>query len=224
MSAPTLQVHGPGPLVAARLARGLLLALVIGVGGCGLTPDKPVRPTLYDFGPQPMAAVGAAPAGAPLVLDDVDASGSLDTSALLYRLAYADAHQLRPYALARWSAPPAQLIRQRLREQIGRDRAVIDAGAAAALARRSGQSPHVLRVELEEFSHQFDSQADSKGVVRLRCTLLENTVGGERLIAQRSFAAQRQAPTPDAPGGVRALTAATDAAAQEIAGWLKLQR
>jgi cholesterol transport system auxiliary component len=204
--------------------RVLLLAAAIALSGCGLTPDKPVRPTLYDFGPQPLAAAGAAPAGSPLVLDDVDSSGSLESSALLYRLAYSDAHQLRPYALARWSAPPVQLIRQRLREHIGRDRAVIDAGAAAARARRSGQTPHVLRVELEEFSHQFDSQTDSKGVVRLRCTLLENTVGGERLIAQRSFAVQRPAATPDASGGVRALTAATDAAAQDIASWLKQQR
>jgi cholesterol transport system auxiliary component len=204
--------------------RVLLLVAALALGGCGLTPDKPVRPTLYDFGPQPLAAAGAAPAGAPLVLDDIDPSGSLDTSALLYRLAYADPHQLRPYALARWSAPPAQLIRQRLREQIGRDRAVIDAGAAAALARQAGHTPHVLRVELEEFSHQFDSQAQSKGVVRLRCTLLENTAGGERLIAQRSFASEQPAPTPDAPGGVRALAAATDAAARDIAAWLKQQR
>ena len=210
--------------MSAPAARALVLATVCALAGCGFAPDKPVRSTLYDFGSQPVAQAGSAPAGSPLVLDDVDTSGSLDTSAILYRLAYSDPHQLRPYALARWSAPPGQLIRQRLREQIGRDRAVIDAGAAAALARQAGQTPHVLRVELEEFSHHFDSQAQSKGVIRLRCTLLENTAGGERLIAQRSFISEQPAPTPDAPGGVRAMTAATDAAARDIAAWLKQQR
>jgi cholesterol transport system auxiliary component len=58
-------------------------------------------------------------------------------------------------------------------------------------------------------------------VLRLRCTLLQNTAGGERLVAQRSFNVQRPAPTADAAGGVRALGAATDAAAQEIAAWLR---
>jgi cholesterol transport system auxiliary component len=57
--------------------------------------------------------------------------------------------------------------------------------------------------------------------VRVRCTLLENSAAGERLVAQRTFTVQRPAPTADAAGGVRALSAATDAAAAEIAGWLR---
>ena len=102
--------------MSAPLQRVFLLAAALALAGCSsLAPDKPVRATQYDFGPQAASAPGNAPAGSPLVLDDVDPSGSLDTSAILYRLAYADAHQLRPYALARWTAPPAQLIRQRLR-------------------------------------------------------------------------------------------------------------
>jgi cholesterol transport system auxiliary component len=90
-----------------------------------------------------------------------------------------------------------------------------------ALARRGGTPPPILRVELEEFSQVFASPTDSQGVLRLRCTLLQNTAGGERLVAQRSFNVQRPAPTADAAGGVRALGAATDAAAQEIAAWLR---
>ena len=58
-------------------------------------------------------------------------------------------------------------------------------------------------------------------MLRLRCTLLENGAGGERQVAQRSFLVQRPSPSADAAGGVRALTAATDAAALEIAGWLQ---
>jgi len=40
-------------------------------------------------------------------------------------------------------------------------------------------------------------------------------------VAQRSFDVQRPAPTADAAGGVRALSAASEAAAQEIAAWLR---
>ncbi len=199
----------------------LALAAALALAGCKALPDKPVRPAMYDFGPGAPAQASAATSRGALVLQEVEVSGILETTALLYRLGYDDPHQLRPYAYARWSAPPAELLRQRLRDVLGQDRAVLDADAAAAMSRRGGNPPPVLRVELEEFSQLFDSATDSKGVVRLRCTLLENTAGGERLVAQRSFNVQRPAPSADAAGGVRALTAATDAAARDIAGWLQ---
>lgn len=196
----------------------LLLALL---AGCKALPDKPMRQTMYDFGPAAPAVASTAPALGALLLPEVEARGILETPALLYRLGYEDAHQLRPYAYARWSAPPAQLVRQRLRDVLGAERAVLDSAAASSLARRGGTPPPVLRVELEEFSQLFESSSASKGVLRLRCTLLENTAGGERLVAQRSFDVQRPAPSADAAGGVRALAAATDAAAQDIARWLQ---
>ena len=212
-------------MIAPRALRLAALATLLAFAGCGsLAPDKPVRPMLYDFGPVSAAIGAAAPTGTPLVLGEVDASSSLETTAMLYRLGYSDPFQLRPYAFARWSGQPAQLVRQRLREVLGRDRPVIDLGAAGALARPSGAAPRVLRMELEEFSHVFDTATESRGVVRLRGTVLENTPGGERLVGQRSFAADRPAPSADAPGGVRALTAATDAIAEDVARWLQQQR
>ncbi|MDQ6880489.1 MAG: PqiC family protein, partial [Pseudomonadota bacterium] len=150
----------------------------------------------------------------------VEGAGALEGSAVLYRLGYADDHQLRPYAQARWSAPPPQLVRQRLREQIGRDRVVLNPGEGAALARTGGAVPRSLRIELEEFSHFFDSPAHSVGLLRLRATLLESTSGGEKVLAQRNVVIQRPAATGDASGGVRALTAAVDAAAEELSQWL----
>lgn len=202
--------------------RRLVLAIfVLALAGCSALPDKPTRETLYDFGPVPAQPAANLPARAALVLPDVEAKGILETTALLYRLGYEDAHQLRPYAFARWSAPPGELMRQRLRDVIGRDRPVLDESAAAALSRRGAAPPPVLRVELEEFSQLFDTPTASQGVLRLRCTLLESTGAGERLVAQRSFSVQRPAPSADAPGGVRALAAATEAAAQDIAAWLQ---
>jgi len=203
---------------AAVLGAVVLLA---GLAGCA-TPDKPTRATLYDFGPGATAAQAADPAARlpSLVLADVAASGAFESSAVLYRLGYADANQLRPYAHARWSAPPQQLVRQRLREQLARGRAVLDPGEGAALRRSGGTEARILRLDLEEFSQLFDSEVQSWGLLRLRATLMDSTPAGQQLLAQRSFVVRQPAPTPDAPGGVRALASATDTAAAEIAQWL----
>lgn len=192
------------------------------LGGCAALPDKPVRPAVYDFGPgltvkaAPTPAVVPAAPGAvlpPLALADIDAPPALDGAAVLYRLVYADVQQLRPYAQARWSMPPAQLVRQRLREQLGQQRVVLNPGEGAA-----GLS---LRLELEEFTQVFETPERSIGLVRLRATLVEGAGGRERIVAQRRFVTQRPAPSADAAGGVRALTAATDAAIDEIGLWLQ---
>ncbi len=194
----------------------------LALGGCAL-PEKPVRPVMYDFGPGLLATPPTnrmAPL-APLALADIEAGGPLDSTAVLYRLGYADAQQLRPYAQARWSMPPPQLLRQRLRETLGQRRTLLSPEEAAALSRGNGALPRTLRIELEEFSQLFESASQSIGLLRLRATLVESTPGGERILAQRSVIAQRPAPSADAPGGVRALTAAADAAVGEIADWLQ---
>ncbi len=203
------------------LAAVSALAAVLMAGCAG--PDRPVRAMLYDFGPgvtQPQPATRMAPL-APIALADIDTGGALDSSAMLYRLAYADANQPRPYAQARWSAPPAQLVRQRVREHLSLRRAVLNTGEGAALMRSGGVAPRVLRLELEEFSHLFESPTQSSGLIRLRATLADNTPSGEKLLAQRMIVVQRPAPTGDAPGGARALAAATDAAAEELSQWLQ---
>lgn len=206
---------------APRFALGALLLALL--PACAGIVDKPTRATLYDFGPGPVTQVqrpAPVPTRPALVLADVEAAVTLEGSALLYRLGYVDDHQLRPYAQARWGAPPPQLVRQRLRERIGRDRVVLNPGEGAALARTGGKAPHVLRIELEEFSHFFRSPTESFGLLRLRATLLENTPGGEQVLSQRKVVIQRPAPGADASGGARALTAAVDAAADELMQWL----
>ncbi|WP_249931330.1 ABC-type transport auxiliary lipoprotein family protein [Ramlibacter sp. 2FC] len=202
---PAFRLRARGPALALLLAAAL--------GGCAL-PAKPQRPALYDFGPGPLSAPAAAQAAKPpLVLTEVEAPAALDSGALLYRLAYADAQQLRPYAQARWTMPPAQLLRQRLREALSRQRPVLNAGEGGAAL--------LLRVELEEFSQLFEAPERSQGLVRLRASLLETQAGREQLLAQRSVVVQRPAASADAPGGVRALTEATDAAVEELLRWLE---
>ncbi len=217
----------------ARLTTLTALALSVVLAACSALPDKPVRPVLYDFGPGVVAAPQAStlsplPALPAIALDDITTSGgALDNTALLYRLAYQDSQQLRPYAMARWSTPPAQLVRQRLREQLSLRRPVFNAREGVAINRGQAGSdvkvvlPLRLRLDLEEFSHLFIAPDTSVGVIRLRATLVEVTTAGEKFVAQRSVVAQRPAPSSDAPGGVHALTEATDAAIAEIDQWLQ---
>ena len=200
-----------------RKRRALPLFLLAGLfSGCSSLPSAPVRPAIYDFGPGALAAPATANPGLhPIVLPEVEASPALDSAAVLYRLAYSDVQQLQPYSQARWSMPPAQLVRQRLREALSLRRAVVNPGESSV--------PLALRVELQEFSQIFETAQASSGLVRLRATLIEARDGAERLVAQRVFVAQRPAASADAPGGVRALRAATDAVVEEIGAWLQRQ-
>lgn len=197
---------------------------VLGMAGCAL-PDKPVRGKMYDFGPGPLAtkAVQNAPRLPPLVISDVaSGGGALDNMAVLYRLGYTNSQQLMPYASARWTTPPYQLVRLRLREQLGQQRLVFHARESSALNRdANGNLPLMLRVELLEFSQYFNTPQDSFGLVRMQVSAVDMTAGGEKIKAQRMVTVQKPAATPDAPGGVRALTEATDAAIEEINQWLQ---
>lgn len=189
-----------------------VLALTL-LAGC-TTPRPEAAVKIYDFGPVPLQATppGVLPGLAPLVLFEPQVSPVLDGNAVMYRLAYADPQQLRPYALTRWSMPPAQLIGQRLRQQLSAQRAVVAPGEAAAQLN--------LRLVLDEFSQVFDSPTDSHGLLRLRATLTQRSAGGETLLTQRNFVVRQPAPTPDAQGAVRALTAASDQVAGQIDAWL----
>ncbi|MBK6321946.1 ABC-type transport auxiliary lipoprotein family protein [Candidatus Aalborgicola defluviihabitans] len=206
--------------VYSTRARALFGLMILALTGCAQMQPHP-RATVYDFGPGPVVDAPAnRMANLPaLVLAEVDTSAALDSTAVLYRLAYSDAQQLRPYAQARWSMTPAQLLRQRLREHLGQRRAVLNAAQGLAIS-QSAKSMS-MHVELDEFSQLFDSAEHSTGLVRLRATVGQANAGADRLVAQRSFVVQRPAPTQDAAGGVRALTLAVDAVVAEIAEWLE---
>jgi cholesterol transport system auxiliary component len=174
-------------------------------------PQGSATQRVYDFGPASAAPAISAPATAlagPLALAEIEAPLALDSTAVQYRLAYANAQELRPYALARWSMPPAQLLQQRVRAQLSTLTPVLVPG--------EGTPAYTLNIVLEEFSQQFDTPAASQGVVQLRATLLKGPV----LVAQRSFTAAAPAKTADAPGGVSALAAAAEDAAAQLGAWV----
>lgn len=198
-------------------AVALFCLIALGLTACAQLQPQP-RPVVYDFGPGAIARV-ASDRMSPLptlVLADVESPVALDSTAVLYRLGYSDAQQLRPYTQARWSMAPAQLVRQRLRDQLGLRRAVLQAAQGVGAAKPA----MTLHLELDEFSHWFDAVEHSSGLVRMRATLGQADGGVERLVVQQSFVVQRPATSQDAAGGVRALTQATDELIHEIEQWL----
>lgn len=176
------------------------------------TPQAPVSKAVYDFGPMlalPTNNLAAKlPIAPPISLSEFDSGAGLDSTALLYRLGYADAQQLRPYAQARWSVPPSQLVWARLRDALAVHGPVL--GPAP-------MTPWVLKIELEEFSQLFVGPEASLGMIRLRATLFQ----ADRLVAQTNVLVRANAPSPDAAGGVKALTAAADDAVAQIVRWTR---
>ena len=158
---------------------------------------------VYDFG-LPVQQAKSANVPVNVLVQEISAPVWLTTSALRYRLAYHDAARLQTYANSRWAADPASLLTLRLRQSLG------------YIAH--GKPQYQLRVALEEFSQVFDSPENSRGVIRVRANLV--TIGESTPIAVRSFTVERKAQTPDAEGGVRALTEASSQLADEIGKWL----
>jgi cholesterol transport system auxiliary component len=198
--------------LTARFARGLALLAAALLTACAL-PERAPAPLLYDFGPGQGQESAAAPRP-PLTLR-VLAGPALESPAMLYRLAYADARQLRSYTQSRWAMAPAELLQQRLRDGLGRDYALVQPGMNGV---------RVLLIELEEFSQVFSAPAESHGLLRLRASLLQTGAGGEQLLGQREWQLQRPAPSPDAAGGVHALNSASTAAVSELVQWLQTLR
>jgi cholesterol transport system auxiliary component len=198
-------------LIAVLAAAGLLLA------GCASQKGEPA--TQFDFGPAmpPVTAASSAqeqaqaatPIGA-IVITDATGSSALDSERMFYRLSYADALQARSYANSRWTANPLQMMTQRLKTRIAQS------GAKVLSETDASNGVPILRIDVDEFIHNFRSAAQSEGQVALRASVFR----GHVLVDQRSFARTTAAGSADAAGGARALAGSTDAIAADIVAWL----
>ena len=195
-------------------ARLVAVVALTAVAACS-TPQAPATKTVYDFGLAPSmtstAPARTTPAPA-LMLGDVQAPMALNATAVQYRLSYDNEQELRPYALARWSMAPAQLVQQRLKLALN--------ARGPVLAEGQGSPTQALKIELDEFVQVFEQPQFSVGRISLRVTLLD----GSQLVNQIRLQTTAAAPSNDAAGGVRALTQATDAAAQQLLDWLDQQK
>ena len=203
-------MKNPVTLLPRRLiilaAAGFLLA------GCASQKSEPT--TQFDLGPAmpaqaPQAQAAASPLGA-IVVTDATGSSALDSERMFYRLSYADPLQARTYANSRWTANPLQMLTQRLKTRIAQS------GAKVLSETDASSGVVILRIDVDEFIHNFRGVAQSEGQVALRASVFQ----GHALVDQRSFARTTAAGNADAAGGARALAASTDAVAADIVAWL----
>lgn len=189
---------------AAALAM-LTLALAAGCAG----EQAPLSNIRYDLGPA--ANVATAGTGPALKVLDVAAPESLDSDKFVYRLAYTDAQRTSVYRDSRWTAPPAQLLTQRLRGALSSRGAVLEG--------TDGVRAPTLKIDLDEFEQVFDGKAQSHAAVTARATLVQDG----KVLGQRTFVARAPSSTPDAAGGARALAMASDDLVAQIVTWVGVQ-
>jgi cholesterol transport system auxiliary component len=197
------------PVLASLAA--IVTAAVL--SGCALTRSAPQTVT-YDLGPA--AALPAPNAGAPSLqaqqklpsirIAQTDGPTWMDGNSLYYRLQYAQAQRLQPYATQRWVMSPTRLFDDRLREAVA---------ARGALTWFGDTSVPALKVDMLEFEQVFDSATTSHGVVRVRATVYLRG-----MIGQQTFEARQPAPSADGAGGVKALADGSDAVIGSMLDWL----
>jgi cholesterol transport system auxiliary component len=190
------------------------VTLAAQLAACALGTPSAVSNIGYDLGPAPASPATGQPLAASrptLRMFDVQAPRSLDSEAILYRLAYVDPHRTAAYANSHWTMTPAALLTERLRAALAANGAVLGGGAA--------QDAPLLSVDLEQFEQVFDGEGQSHGQLRARVTLTQ----AGRLLAQRTFVARAPASTPNAAGGVHALAAASDDFVAQLIAWLGMQ-
>lgn len=196
------------------LPRALLALAAAVLAGCA-SSKGPSNNTVYDFGPaaNPLIVATDGAALKAVVITDVTGNAAYDSERMFYRLNYADPLQARSYANSRWSSTPLQLLTQRLKSRTAQ------AGLKVLSATDASNGVPLLRIDLDDFSHSFDSTTSSYGQVALRVSLFQ----GHTLIDQRTFRHKVAATGADAPGGARALAQATDMAASDMIIWLATQ-
>jgi cholesterol transport system auxiliary component len=204
---------GAGRLAAALT---LTLALALALAGCASGGGKAgAGNTLYDFGSadNPVTATRAAQTVPAVVVTDVTGNAAFDNERMFYRLNYADPLQARSYANSRWSSTPLQMLTQRFKSRVAQ------AGVKVLSATDASNGVPLLRIDLDDFTHTFDSTTKSYGQLVLRASLFQ----GHALVDQRTFSRRIDAGSADAGGGARALAQATDAVAADMIGWLATQ-
>lgn len=157
---------------------------------------------IYDFGP-PVENRALSARRSELAVE-VRAPLWFDSLGIEYRLLYDEPKRLRDYTRSRWAGPPAQLVQQRLIQQMG----LIASGQARTRC--------VLRVDIDEFIQLFDTPNTSIGMLKGRAQLLDRS---RTSLAAYDFRIDKPAASADAQGGVAALTVAVDQLVIDLLNW-----
>lgn len=195
----------------AFFIRSLIASIALGcVAGCASLPKPAPNFVVYDLGPPESSPKLAAPALQVRGLE-VTAAPWLASSAMHYRLRYAQENRRYAYLESRWVGQPAQLL------EVAMKRMVRPSGAATP-----GHACK-LRLELDEFAQEFSTPNASNGVISVRAVLLAPMT--DQPLATGAFSVSRPAASADAQGGVQSLREGTIMLAGELLDWLdKLER
>jgi ABC-type uncharacterized transport system auxiliary subunit len=190
---------------------GLLLFCSLFLSGCTLQSSQPPA-TLYDLGPpSSMPSDLVLQEEMPvLVVFRVNSPDWLGSTKMYYRLSHVNDQQTRFYTLSRWNSPPPKLFRDRFKSRI------VSAGGEIGGERSPGVDQLRLIIHVEDFSQYFTDDSNSQARIALRVSVL----GKDGLFARKSFLHTAVAPTPDASGGAKALSVATDEVIAEILRWV----
>jgi cholesterol transport system auxiliary component len=201
-----------------RLALAALAALALAFAGAACLPrPKSTPPVLvYDFGlaAETDAADPPAVVAVPLVVRRPEAPLWVDSPSIDYRLAYEDPAEIRSYAYSTWVSSPVALLGNLLRQRV----ALASAGGMTAGADTGRDEGFVLESTVEEFSQVFDSRESSRVVLRALAALVRQS--DRQVVARRTFAIERPAPTPDARGAVRGFGEAGRELADRVVAWV----
>lgn len=180
----------------------VVLLLSACFGGTGTRPSS----AIHDLGPaRPQAASGQVGI---LRQVEVQSPSWLDTSALQYRLSYADKTRREAYAASRWAAPPARLLEQKLKQRL--------LGGIVSMHVEGGGCR--LWVDLDEFVQDFVKPETSQVILEASASLLAPRA--DILLARQHFKVVQPA-GGDARSGVVAAEAAARQFGDEIESWLK---
>ena len=198
----------------------VLASLLLTAGCASRLPEQKIA--VYDLGAPPIQSLHQSDAsGNPpqqvLLMPTVQAARTLQQTDVVYRLDYHDALQPKSYALARWRSPPAELIEQRIRQQLSVVWSVVNSQTQLQLT----PDMRMVHVVVDEFSHVFATPQQSSAWLQVRVTVTAPQHNGARLIGQRSFTIRQPSVSPDAAGGVHAMRATVDTLVQQLDAWLR---
>lgn len=182
-----------------------LVVALVSLAGCGAVLPKGA-PTfaVHDFGP--LAPVGPRSLPYPIRTLEVIPAPWLASTAMQYRLAYAQETRRQAFVQSRWAAQPGQLLEVALKRSVRVNVTTVSLSGCR------------LRVDLDEFMQVFDNESGSRGVIDARASLLAPRT--DQLLATQGFSVTRPASSPDAAGGVVALRDAVQAFDAALLTWL----
>ena len=186
-----------------------MVALLSGLlSSCiSLGPDKETVKT-YDLG-VPYAAP-AQPLRGNFFLRTFYAVAPIDSTAMLYRLIYADAAQLSAYTESQWRVSPVGLLRKRF--ELATQFSASQPGDGAMSGRCA------VDINLSAFEQRFISATSAEAVLDWTVSVVDMNV--RKTLAEKRIVKQVAMESGDAKSGVAALILATDQAIAETITWL----